>query len=274
MSRGKYYSLLLSVQIVVAIIVYVSLSTVPTEAPLVNNNEKTAQQVYWTYEDEKGPKEWVSIDPSYFACGGGYEQSPINIERESIWEEKTFENIKLNYNPTKFWIKNNGHTIEVIDSSGINTLMIDEQEFKLVQIHFHAPSEHQLNGKTFNMEGHLVHQTKSGQIAVIGFFIKEGKVNTDLADMWSILPKEMTEQPIKVNHSIDLLEVLPEEYDTFQYSGSLTTPPCTEDVTWLLFEQPIEMSSQQIEAFADIYSQNNRPIQPLNDRKIFKLNLE
>ncbi|KGR78300.1 hypothetical protein CD29_11290 [Ureibacillus manganicus DSM 26584] len=266
--------MLLSVQIVVAIIVYVSLSDVPSEEIQQENKEGVAKQVYWTYEDENGPKEWVSIDPSYYACGGGYEQSPINIDKNSVWEERSFEKIEINYKPTKFLVENNGYTIEVKDPSGKNSLTIDGEEFTLVQIHFHLPSEHQLNGQTYNMEGHLVHEAKDGKQAVIGFFIKEGKVNTDLVDLWALLPEHITSQPIEVNRSIDLNEVLPEDKSVFQYSGSLTTPPCTEGVTWILFEKPVEMSAIQIEAFAEIYSHNNRPIQQLNDRKIYKFNLD
>lgn len=272
MSRVKYYLFLLCVQIVIAIFVYVSLSTVPKEEAPADNNE--AHDVYWTYEEENGPKEWVSVDPSYYACGGGYEQSPINIEKESVWEEKSFKNIQINYNPTKFNVVNNGHTIEVKDPTGENTLTIDGQEYKLMQIHFHLPSEHQLNGQTFNMEGHLVHQTEDGKIAVIGFFIKEGKVNNELAKLWNVMPVEMINQPFELNSLIDLLEVLPEDLEVFQYSGSLTTPPCTERVTWMILEDPIEMSVVQIEAFADIYSDNNRPIQQLNDRKVYHFNLD
>lgn len=274
MSRVKYYLFLLSVQIVIAIIVYVSLSTVPMEMEQAPVENKEAQHVYWTYSEENGPKEWVSIDPSYYACGGGYEQSPINIEKESIWEERNFEKFHLDYHPTKFIVVNNGHTIEVKDQTGENTITIDDQKFTLVQIHFHLPSEHKLNGQTFNMEGHLVHQSKDGKVAVIGFFIKEGKLNNDLAELWSVMPYEMNGQPYEMNQTIDLLEVLPDDLEVFRYSGSLTTPPCTEGVTWIIFEDPIEMSVVQIEAFAKIYSQNNRPIQPLNERKIYHFNLE
>ncbi|CAM5200508.1 Carbonic anhydrase OS=Ureibacillus acetophenoni OX=614649 GN=SAMN05877842_10217 PE=3 SV=1 [Ureibacillus acetophenoni] len=273
LSRTKYYLILLSVQIVVAIIVYFSLSTVPTETEETHcEPEETYEQANWTYE-ENGPKEWVSIDPTYYACGGGYEQSPINIQRESIWEDKTFD-LELNYSPTKFLLENTGHTIEVKDTSGKNTLMVDGEEYILKQIHFHLPSEHQLNGKTFNMEGHLVHQAENGKIAVVGLFIKEGQVNTDLAEMWSLLPYEETTEPIELSQSIDLLEVVPKEKDVYLYSGSLTTPPCTEGVTWLLMEEPVEMSSQQIEVYAELYANTNRPIQPLNDRKIYKNDME
>ncbi|HWL25955.1 MAG TPA: carbonic anhydrase family protein [Ureibacillus sp.] len=272
MSRKKYYLLLLSVQIAVAIIVYVSLSSVPSENMEVENKENEAKQVYWTYEEENGPTKWVSVDPSYLACGGGNEQSPINITDASVWEKQIFENVELDYYPTKFLIENTGYTIEAKDPTAKNMLTIDGNDYQLKGVHFHIPSEHQLNGQTFNMEGHLVHQTKEGKIAVIGFLIEEGKVNTDFAEMWSLLPTEKTEQPVELKHSIDLLEVLPNDKTMYQYSGSLTTPPCTEGVTWILYKQPVEMSAQQIEAFAHIFHQNARPLQPLNNRKVYKNN--
>ncbi len=266
--------LLLTVQTVVAIIVYISLSNVPTENVQNTMKSNTAQEVSWSYDAVTGSKEWVSIDPSYYACGGGYEQSPIHIESNGSIEEQIFDSIKYNYKPTKFWLSNDENSLVVHDPTGKNKLLIDGEQYKLLQMHFHLPSEHQLDGESFNMEGHLVHENKDGGLAVVAFFIKEGKVNTDLADMWAVLPTEKIGDRIEVNHSIDLLEVLPIESEVFIYKGSLTTPPCSEGVLWFVLEEPIEMSSQQIEVFAEIYRQNNRPIQDMNNRKIYKYHLE
>ncbi|BDH61938.1 carbonic anhydrase [Lysinibacillus sp. PLM2] len=273
MSRVKYYSFLLIIQIVIAIIVYVSFSNVPKE---INNDQKESltTQVYWSYEAETGPTEWETIDPAFSACGNGSEQSPINITDEIIAPEKKNVKIELKYEPTKFLLENNGYTIQINDPTGKNKLLIDDEEYTLEQIYFHNPSEHQINEEVFNMEGHLFHKNKEGKIAVVGVFIKEGKINTELANLWSELPEEKTSKAIEIEENVNLLEVLPEVNNIYLYTGSLTTPPCTQGITWILLEEPVEMSSQQIEVFAEIYPQNNRPVQELNGRSIYKINLK
>ncbi|KGR89812.1 hypothetical protein CD30_15010 [Ureibacillus massiliensis 4400831 = CIP 108448 = CCUG 49529] len=270
----KYYSFLLFIQIVIAIIVYVSFSSMPEEEINIEQNEAVTTQVYWSYEDDTGPSEWVTIDPAFSACGNGSEQSPINITDEIIAPENKNVKIEMKYEPTKFSLENNGFTIQINDSSGENKLLIDDEEYTLEQIHFHNPSEHQINEEVFNMEGHFFHKNKDGKIAVVGVFIKEGKVNTELANLWSELPEEKTSKAIEIEQNVNLLKFLPDVNNIYFYTGSLTTPPCTEGITWILLEEPVEMSSQQIEVFAEIYPQNNRPVQDLNGRSIYMINLK
>nr|WP_198044637.1 carbonic anhydrase family protein [Lysinibacillus timonensis] len=271
MSRVKYFSFLLFIQVVVAIFVYVSLSTIPTEQTNIEPRSTETQQVYQSIE-QIGPTQRVSIDPFETTCTRGVAQSPININNANLLEEQLFNEITLNYVPTIYHLVNNGHTIQMMNPSNQNKLVLDGEEYKLAHVHFHNPSEHQIDGKYYNMEGHIVHEINSGELAIVSFFVTEGKVNTDLDEMWSILPAEVTEEPIVVNREIDLLEVLPENKNMYSYSGSITIPPCTEGVTWLIIEEPIEMSPQQIELFAAIYPQNNRSIQELNNRKVYKVN--
>ncbi len=125
-----------------------------------------------------------------------------------------------------------------------------------------------LTEKNFEMEGHLVHKNSAGNLSVLGFLIKVGNENKELAEMWSKLPPEKTEADINLEKSVDLFNLLPQDKKIFRYSGSLTTPTCSEEVKWLVLEQPIEMSKQQIDAFASIFPHNNRPVQPLNERQV------
>ncbi|WP_235867351.1 carbonic anhydrase family protein [Priestia abyssalis] len=136
--------------------------------------------------------------------------------------------------------------------------------------HIKEKALHQFNGEQYDMELHLVHQDANGKLAVLGVMIQEGKENEKLASVWDLLPKEETEKDISVKEPVDLQALLPEDQTSFHYNGSLTTPPCTEEVKWIVFEQPIEMSKEQIQAFQRIFPDNHRPVQPLNEREIIK----
>lgn len=225
---------------------------------------------HWSYEGETSPEHWGELDLANSACVNGSEQSPINIEFSQVENEKAAEDLQINYEPTSFSLMNNGHTVQANAASGSNSILIEGREYKLAQFHFHTPSEHQFNGKNYEMELHLVHKDSNGKITVLGVMIQEGEENKNLADVWGILPKEETDKDIPLNESVDLKALLPEDQTAFHYEGSLTTPPCTEEVKWTIFEMPIEMSKEQIEAFRQIFSDNHRPVQSLNNRKVIK----
>lgn len=230
----------------------------------------SANQSDWSYEESTGPEHWGKLDPKNLTCVNGSEQSPINVE---IPEVKTDENLKgneIHYEPTTFTLENNGHTIQANAVTESNHIIIENNEYKLSQFHFHTPSEHQFNGQNYDMELHLVHSDENGKLAVIGVMIQEGNENKLLASMWNELPTDKTAKGDSEKHVIDLQALLPEDETTFQYAGSLTTPPCTEEVQWIVFEQPIEMSKAQIKAFQQIFPDNHRPVQPVNEREINK----
>ena len=147
---------------------------------------------------------------------------------------------------------------------------LEGKEYKLAQFHFHTPSEHQLNGQYYDLEIHFVHKDESGNLAVLGVMIQEGRENETLEVIWNSLPKEASKKDVSEKYLIHLPALLPQNQMSFHYDGSLTTPPCTEEVRWIVFEQPIEMSKEQIKAFQQIYTNNHRPIQPLNEREIIK----
>ena len=245
----------------------------PEEATVTEAKEQEEQELqtaYWSYTGEEGPESWGHLDESYAACVNGSEQSPINIEASQVKADGGMEDVDTQYEPTTFSVMNNGHTIQANTVSENNKMILGEAEYRLVQFHFHTPSEHQFNGQPYAMELHLVHQNENSQLAVLGLMIQEGKKNENLQAVWDMLPKEKTEQDLPIGEPINLEALLPEAGSFFHYDGSLTTPPCTEDVKWVVFEQPIEMSKEQIEAFQQIFPANHRPVQPLNEREIIQ----
>lgn len=244
-------------------------SAAPASAPQTMpevKKETSTSSPHWSYEGDTGPEHWGSLDPSFAACANGTEQSPIDIELKNVKVNKTVGKIRINYKPTAFTIMNNGHTIQANDASGSNSIIVDGEKYKLIQMHFHKPSEHEINGENFMMEGHLVHKNKTGNLAVLGFLIKAGNENEQLAEMWAKLPRQETESDIALDNLIDLVQLLPNDNKVFRYSGSLTTPPCTEGVKWAVLKKPIKMSQEQIDTFGTIFPHNNRPVQPINDR--------
>jgi carbonic anhydrase len=254
---------LISGMLVVAL--SISLSACGSEATEKNSAEHSP---HWSYEGNTGPAKWATLDSKNTVCADGTEQSPIDIELSQIKVDKEVGNVDINYQPTTFTLMNNGHTIQANDSSGSNTITVEGQKYTLVQLHFHKPSENQINGQTFDMEMHLVHKNSEGKLAVLGVLIKAGQQNEQLAEIFSNLPKEKTKEDIKLEQAIDLNALLPKDKKAFRYDGSLTTPPCSERVEWTVFEQPIELSTEQINAFGTIFADNHRPVQPLNNREV------
>jgi len=224
----------------------------------------------WSYNGDTGPEHWGKLDNANLACVNGSEQSPINIEFSQVKANKKLEGIQIQYEPATFSLLNNGHTVQANAATESNSIVIEGNEYKLSQFHFHTPSEHQYNGQNYDMELHLVHKDANGKLAVLGLMIKEGRENGNLASVWEVLPKEETKNEISVKEPIDLQDLLPHDQTSFHYNGSLTTPPCTEEVKWIIFEQPIEMSKIQIQAFQEISPDNHRPVQPINKREIIR----
>lgn len=228
--------------------------------------------VHWSYDEDVGPENWGELDSSFLACMNGNEQSPINIESVQVKTNEELENIEIQYQPTHFSIMNNGHTIQANPEISNNSIVVEGEEYILAQFHFHTPSEHQFDGQNMDMELHLVHQDTNGNLAVLGVMIQEGKENETLASIWEEMPKGETVKDVDIKNPVDLETLLPSNQASFHYNGSLTTPPCAEEVNWIVFEQPIEMSKEQIQAYREIFPDNHRPVQPLNEREIFGIN--
>ncbi len=217
----------------------------------------------WGYEGDIGPEYWGDLNPSYTLAKYGKLQSPISISK-SI--EKELPHIVFNYRPVKINLVYNGHTIE--EEEGGSHVLVNEDLFELKQFHFHAPSEHTINGKHADMEMHLVHKAKDGTVAVVAVMIEQGAENRSFTSIWENLPTPVKKE-VQVARTVDATDLLPHSHAYYRYRGSFTTPPCTEGVIWLVLATPIELSQRQIDKFKSIINNNNRPVQHLNERKIY-----
>ena len=207
---------------------------------------------HWSYDGDTGPAHWGDLNPEYAACSTGKEQSPIDVDTV---KEENLVNLAFDYHPSSVNIINNGHTVEAVYDPG-SSFTVDGVQYDLKQFHFHAPSEHTVDGQYAAMEMHLVHENAEGKKAVVGILINQG------TDATLAVPEPGT------TGQINAADFLPSDQTTFRYEGSLTTPPCTEGVSWFLMIHPIQLSAQQIAAFTTIYNHNNRPIQSVNGRTI------
>lgn len=229
--------------------------------PLCKAGGARAAEVHWEYEGKNGATEWGKLSPEFQACSMGREQTPIDL-KDSIKSEVGMLSFAYKRMPVR--ILNNGHTIQVNCPAG-SQAQIGNQTYDLLQYHFHHPSEHILSGQRFELELHLVHKNKAGELAVVGVFIKPGAANAALQSLWAVMPaKEGPEKWTSVSLSPDRL--LPPNSTYFRYYGSLTTPPCSEGVLWTVYREPIEASEAQLRQFAQLFPNNARPVQPLNRR--------
>jgi carbonic anhydrase len=214
------------------------------------------EAVHWGYSGAEGPTHWEGT------CADGLEQSPIDIADSSTLNAADLE---FHYSSTPLEIVNNGHTIQVNEAPG-NKVVIDGQDYALLQFHFHNPSEHTLNGDAAPLELHLVHKNAAGELAVVGVFLREGAANAALSPVFDNMPAEAGD-PVKVaGAAVDPAALLPADASYWRYNGSLTTPPCSEGVKWHVMKNAIEASADQIAAFKALYTGNARPVQAMNAR--------
>ena len=222
------------------------------------------ETVCWGYEAENGPDLWGQLSPAYKLCCAGIHQSPIDIVNPT---PAKLSAITFNYQSISLNIRNTGNTIEVAYPEG-SWIEVDGTKYHLLQFHFHAPSEHRVAGNLYDMEMHLVHKSEEGTLAVIGVLIDVGRINTAFASFWHYLPSASGESKQIKEIILNASNLLPSTKHTYRYTGSLTTPPCSEGVKWFVLTTPVEMSQSQIAAFKTILFGNNRPVQPLNDREL------
>lgn len=219
--------------------------------------------IHWDYEGEGRPENWSKLDPKNTSCATGQRQSPIDI-RDGI--KVDLEPINFNYRPSTFRIVNNGHTVQV--EVGDSSISLIGKSYELIQFHFHRPSEEKINGQRFEMVVHLVHRSYEGQLAVVAIMLERGSENPFIQTLWNNLPLEKNTPVQPPSAVIDLAALLPATRGYYTYMGSLTTPPCTEGVRWLVMKQPIQVSADQINIFSRLYKNNARPTQPTAGRLI------
>lgn len=224
----------------------------------------------WGYGEENGPGEWCNL--GFNLCCDGTAQSPVNITTKSL-KHTRLPKLDFDYESTELEVEHNGHTIEAIVPAGEAALTIGATVYNLLQFHFHTQSEHNVKGRALPMEMHLVHRSASGALAVVGVFIVQGDKHKELDKIFRSLPQNEGDHRAVQNFS--LKRVLPDDDETFRYGGSLTTPGCSEGVSWNLMVESIEMSRKQINDFRAIFSGNEefphgnrRPVQPLNGRTV------
>lgn len=222
------------------------------------------RDILWSYEGENGPTKWSEVDSKFRACNTGKRQSPINIETRDV-EKAGLKPILFSYQAGPAEIVNTGHTIQVnLPDSG--SARFDNLEHKLVQFHFHTPSEEKIDGMAQHMVAHLVHRAGDTRFAVVAVMFKLGKENKALKAVFDNLPQR---QGLRTEiKELNPADFLPADPTYFSYTGSLTTPPCTEEVKWHVMKQPMEISYRQLATFKALYKMNARPVQPLNGRRV------
>ena len=221
---------------------------------------------HWSYEGETGPANW-GRNPLWSQCATGNRQSPIDL-RDGM--KVDLEPIAFDYKPSAFNVTDNGHTIQV-NVSGGNYISLQNRTFELLQFHFHRPSEERINGKGFEMVVHMVHKDADGKLALVAVLLERGKAQNMIQTVWNNLPLEKNETVVP-SIVLDPAEVLPAKRDYFTYMGSLTTPPCSEGVLWLVMKTPMQASPEQMGLFARLYPFNARPIQANSGRVVKESN--
>ena len=222
-----------------------------------------AEGAHWSYEGTSGPAKWGDVDAASKVCTIGLQQSPIDIVAPI---KSQLPPLKISWPKTADTIVNNGHTIQLNFAAG-GTLTLGDKKFNLLQVHFHRPSEHMIAGKSFPMEAHFVHRADSGGLAVVGVLMSTGKPNAAFAKVAATMPAKEG-PPVKADAAFNANDMLPRKLTYYRYAGSLTTPPCSEAVEWLLLTNPITVAENDVAAFAKLYPLNARPVQRDNRRYV------
>ena len=233
----------------------------------VSGHAADAHAAHWGYDGAAGPETWGQLKPEFATCANGSRQSPIDI-RSGV--KVDLEAIQFDYRPTGFSVIDNGHTIQV-NLAGGNSIEVQGRRFELLQFHFHRPSEERVNGRQFDMVAHLVHKDPAGKLAVVAVLLDRGSAQPLVQAVWNNLPLERgTEQVVRTE--LDMNHLLPADRRYFTYMGSLTTPPCSEGVLWLVLQQPMPVATEQVNVFSRLYPMNARPIQQASGRLIKQSN--
>lgn len=229
-----------------------------------------ATSVGWGYIGKAGPEHWGELSPEFQLCQIGKQQTPIDLQITDVKNVISQDLLSVNYQPTALHLINNGKTIQVNYQPG-SYLKYQQQRFELLQFHFHHFSEHRLNSKIYDMELHLVHRSQNGNLAVVAVFLQAGKFNPTLQIIWDATPQQQEGEKTIEDTIIDASQLIPAQQTFLTYYGSLTTPPCWENVLWCVMETPIEASRAQIAQFSQMFPLNARPLQPLNNRVVMKI---
>ncbi len=219
---------------------------------------------HWDYRGTHGPAHWAQLDAGFEACARGTHQSPIDI-RDAV--AAPLPALQFDYGRAAPSIVNNGHTVQVNLPAG-SALTVDSHRYELLQFHFHTPSEERVRGKHSAMVAHFVHRDTEGRLAVVAALIQPGKANPGFESVLAHLPPRAGETLTVEGLALDLASLLPADRGYYDFEGSLTTPPCSEGVHWMVLKQPVTVSAAAIRKFRALYAANARPVQPLNGRVV------
>lgn len=235
---------------------------------LVPPSARAQWKTPWDYDGARGAGHWGDLDPAYAVCETGREQSPIDIRntKKADLPALRFEDQS---GPLKYLI-NNGHTIRVNYHAPPNRdfLIVGDKRYQLTQFHFHRPSEEFIQGKPYDMVLHLMYEANDGKVAGVAVLLKSGSANATIQQIWDHMPMTEGKEEEIPGVAINPAGLLPNDTSYYTYMGSLTAPPCTEDVVWFVLKTPVDISAKQIDAFARLYPHDVRPIQPSNGRVV------
>jgi carbonic anhydrase len=220
----------------------------------------------WDYGEALGPNHWGELKPEFAPCKNGHHQSPIDIRNP---QKANLPPIQFDYNPSPLHIIDNGHTVMINYAPG-SFISVGGKKYALKQFHFHRPSEEKINGEGYEMVVHLVHEDQDGKLAVIAVLLQKGEDNPLIRELWNDLPKQKEKEQSLDGVQIDVAGLLPADRGYYTFPGSLTTPPCTENVMWFVLKHPVAVSAAEIEQFSKLYRHNARPTQPLYERVVLE----
>lgn len=220
----------------------------------------------WDYSDALGPNHWGDLKPEFAMCKNGHHQAPIDIRNP---QKAPLPPIRIDYKRSPLHIIDNGHTVMINYGTG-SFIVVGNKKYQLQQFHFHRPSEEKINGKSFDMAVHLVHVDDKGKLAVIAILLQKGEGNPLVHELWNDVPKEKEKEEFLDNIQINVAQLLPPDLGYYTFSGSLTTPPCSEDVMWFVLKHPTTVSAEEIDRFSELYRDDARPTQPLYDRVVLE----
>ncbi len=228
------------------------------------SNDVKSNKVSWGYTGDTGPIHWGDLSSEFATCKTGNEQSPIDI-RPTV--DIAQSEIKFNYQTSPMTILNNGHTVQVNFEKG-SSISFKGKTFNLLQVHFHTPSENLLMGESYPLEAHFVHASDAGELAVVAVLINEGQESDFIQKVVDHMPSSKSSAKTVEGVSVSAFNFIPSQEGHFGFKGSLTTPPCSEGVQWLMMKTQTTASKAQIDALHAVMHDNNRPVQPTNGRTV------
>ncbi len=223
-------------------------------------------EVHWSYTGSTGPENWANLSEEFCTCGEGTEQSPVDIRGYVVSQG---DSIVFSYGGTAIRAHNNGHTVQLDFPAG-ETIDIGVQSYELQGLHYHSPSEHLVDGESFAAELHLVHRDAEGNLAVIGLLFRTGEPSLVIQGLLDAAPGLGASADLE--HGLPAASLVPDALDYFGYNGSLTTPPCTEGVRWVVMQSIGTLSQEQVERLRELTGgPNNRPVQPIGGRQVLQV---